>query len=78
MPLGGMSIPMTPALASIAATRPRGYFFSLSIGPMMPPIAERVAAALPEMAAKIEQAMMPTTAKPPLMRPTRRLAAVMI
>ena len=41
MPLGGMSIPMTPALASIAATRPRGYFFSLSIGPMMPPIAEK-------------------------------------
>ena len=44
----------------------------------MPPMADRVAAALPEIAAKIEQEMMATTAIPPLILPTSRLAALII
>ena len=45
---------------------------------MMPPIAERVAQALPEIAAKIEHAIMPTTARPPFSFPTSLLAALII
>ena len=71
--LGGMMTPIAPAQAESAAAKEVSYFFSVISGIMKEPIAETVAGPEPEIAAKNMQAIVVTSARPPVTWPTSLL-----
>src|SRR5699024_6203205 len=72
--LGGISTPIEPAEAVIAAANPLLYLFSLMEGIINDPIAATVAGPEPDIAAKNMLANTVTIARPPEINPINTVA----
>lgn len=74
--LGGMMVPMVPAVATREAEYARSYPASSISGIIIRPIAATVAEPVPEIAAKIMQATMETMPRPPVRLPSESFATL--